>query len=379
MKGRSAFWKVVSVLLIAALCVLAFLVPSAWIIARDQPHWLAAIAGGLTFPLLPVGWHLLAERRRRRDAKKSALTGTDRFMMRVMLVAAIAVAPLVILARGQTWAAVKDHGTWPLDWASASSNSGSSAGARDAALLDYVPADAEALLWVRGDGGKTDDGEAGEALIALRRGGLLIVARGGDQEELKKLTAADLRKELRKQQLIGPDWFGLDRQELSVHAFGAVSVVTTENWNPGLRARRDGGPPPAALVDALAHVPADAPMAVVARPQGPVLGLPIESASGWVRVGDERFRAYASLLAGTPEDAETVRVGVVAGIGAARAKVPAACRAQSDAVLNEIEASATGREVRATLDMKSEKLGELVMCAVAEAMDDLEFEEDDEE
>lgn len=375
MKGRSAVWKVVSVLLIAALCVLAFLVPSAWLIGRDQPHWLAAIAGALTFPLLPVGWHLLAERRRRRDAVKGALTGADRFMMRVMLVAAIAIAPLMIFARGQTWAAVKDHATWPMDWASAASSSGDSAGARDAALLDYVPADAEALLWIRGDEASIEEGDPGEALIALRRGGLLIVARGGNQEELKKLTAAELRKELRKQELIGADWFGLDQQELSVHTFGAVSVVTTDGWNTGLRARRDGGPPPAALIEALAHVPADAPMVVVARPQGPVLGLPIESASGWVRVTDERFRVYASLLAGTPEDAGTVRAGVVAGIGAARAKVPAACRAQSDAVLNEIEASATGREVRATLDLKSEKLGELMMCAVAEAMDDVEFEE----
>ena len=49
--------------------LLLFVVTTAWMYARGVPWWLCAPAGVLIFPLLPVGWHVFAERGRKRDAR----------------------------------------------------------------------------------------------------------------------------------------------------------------------------------------------------------------------------------------------------------------------------------------------------------------------
>ncbi len=103
-------------LAIGAACAALFLVPSAWLVHRGMPRWLALAAGLTAFPLAPVVWHLVAERRRARAAVKSSLTSRDRFLLRLVAVALVAVVPLVVFARGQTWTALKEHSTWFLHW-----------------------------------------------------------------------------------------------------------------------------------------------------------------------------------------------------------------------------------------------------------------------
>jgi hypothetical protein len=54
--------------------VVLFLVPSAWMHARGVPYVLCWLGGALAFPLLPVGWHVYAERKR---AKVMVVRGGD--------------------------------------------------------------------------------------------------------------------------------------------------------------------------------------------------------------------------------------------------------------------------------------------------------------
>src|SRR5262245_21835204 len=153
---------VVRWILVGLGCALMFVLPSALLIDLGLPRWMAGPLGAVSFPILPVGWHLLAERARaRRDAAakapaKATLTRGDRFVLRLVAVAFVTCVPWIVLARGRTWSALVDHGAWPLttikSLVSGGGDDGHGAGAitADRRLLDDVPADAEALVWIRG-------------------------------------------------------------------------------------------------------------------------------------------------------------------------------------------------------------------------------------
>src|SRR5688572_10738985 len=128
----------------ALLCALLFLVPSSWFIHHGLPRWAAAAIGLLAFPIVPVMWQLVGERRRKRAGVKTALTGRDRFTLRIMVVALIVLGPLFAFDLGGSFALVGRHGAWFLRWG----GTGGAAAAvvpGDARLLRHVPADAEAI------------------------------------------------------------------------------------------------------------------------------------------------------------------------------------------------------------------------------------------
>src|SRR5687767_5755071 len=103
MSERRLGRTIVGSLVIAVMCAALFLVPSAYLVHKGQSRWLALAAGLVAFPLVPVLWHLLAERRRKRNGGKSTLTSGDRFVMRLVAVGLVAILPLLLFARGQTW------------------------------------------------------------------------------------------------------------------------------------------------------------------------------------------------------------------------------------------------------------------------------------
>src|SRR5262245_49143049 len=90
-------------LVIAVLCAALFLVPSAFLVHKHQSRWLALGVGLAAFPVVPVLWHLLAERRRKRAGAKGALTTGDRLVFRLVAVGLVAIGPLLVFARGSTW------------------------------------------------------------------------------------------------------------------------------------------------------------------------------------------------------------------------------------------------------------------------------------
>lgn len=91
-------------------CVAMFEVPSSLLVARGYSPWLALGVGAAAFPLVPLGWHLAAERKRR--AASSTTTGWKRLVYRTLVVAAIAFATVLVTARAHVRDALHDHLLW---------------------------------------------------------------------------------------------------------------------------------------------------------------------------------------------------------------------------------------------------------------------------
>jgi hypothetical protein len=91
-------------------CVAMFEVPSSLIVARGYSPWLGLGVGAAVFPFVPLGWHLVAERKPR--AASSTTTGWKRLVYRTLVVAAIAFATMLVTARAHVRAALHDHLLW---------------------------------------------------------------------------------------------------------------------------------------------------------------------------------------------------------------------------------------------------------------------------
>jgi hypothetical protein len=152
-RGKLLFGTTV-VLLGAAL----FVVTSAYVIDHGYSRVGAAIAGALAFPLLPLGWHLLSERRRAKRvaaakvAPKAALTGHDRFWLRFALVAVAFVGAMVVQSGTGVVGAVWRHGLWFVPASQPDVRDVGNTAKRDFAaqehLLKRVPSDAELVVVV---------------------------------------------------------------------------------------------------------------------------------------------------------------------------------------------------------------------------------------
>lgn len=131
-------------LLLASVALLLFDTPAAYIALRGWSPWLSLIAGALTFPLLPVTWHLLRERQRRKaPPAKSHTTGWERLLFRSLVVGLVVIGSLLGLAGPRrVWSGLRHHALWfvpdsvePL--------------AADSRLFDQLPPDTQALMWLR--------------------------------------------------------------------------------------------------------------------------------------------------------------------------------------------------------------------------------------
>ncbi|CAN5131503.1 hypothetical protein BH11MYX1_BH11MYX1_12650 [soil metagenome] len=171
--------------LVVVFGALLFLVSSAFVVDRFSGHGfakiLAAIVGGLAFPVLPVAWHIWGERRRRArlaEAKKpsrSQLTARDRFWFRFIGVAVVIVGPMVAMQKfGVVRAAIK-HGLWFLP--ESKPGLGMIGGGERRALdrinplIQRVPGGATAVIVYTPD-------DKGEALVAFDGRNIMAVSQG---------------------------------------------------------------------------------------------------------------------------------------------------------------------------------------------------------
>ena len=91
-------------------CIAMFEVPSSILVTRGYSPWLALGVGVAAFPVVPLVWHVIAERKRR--AVGSGTTGWSRLVYRTLAVAAMAFAIVVVTARGSVRDAMRDHLLW---------------------------------------------------------------------------------------------------------------------------------------------------------------------------------------------------------------------------------------------------------------------------
>lgn len=163
--------RIAGVLGLLVVCALLFDAPSAYAVAAHKPRWLAWAIGLLAFPVVPVVWNVLAERKRTVDPKKPPKTTRwERISMRTIFVAVVVLGCLFGIQRGKAWRALRQHALWFIP-----STPGSLVA--DSPLLSRVPADATGVVWLR------DTEGAKEAIAAL------TPLAGGDDFEL--VVAAD--------------------------------------------------------------------------------------------------------------------------------------------------------------------------------------------
>ncbi len=367
-----------------------FLVPSAWLHARGVPYVLCWLGGALAFPLLPVGWHLLAERRRTRaaaaaaasakgpkPAASSTLTGGDRFVMRLALVALVALGPLVFFRFGQTWRAVRDHATWFVPEAPPAPRTFKG----DPRVLDQVPSDAEVVLWVRnfdglvaGDDGdakkkkKRDAAQPDEVLVAFRDGELLLVVRGPE----KALAEVDLDEANR--QLPKQDWLPIRGKLVKRARAKDLLVVVTEGWAQSADDRHAGtSTGPTAIIERLGVAPADAVIISAASPSRPIAGLAVNGAQSWLRVSKADIRLDGEVFVSDQTAATAIAIGMRAGLKDLEGRAPGDCKATVSRLLSRVVIDSGATSVRVSARWKPEEIGEAMMCGFAAAMQRAEW------
>jgi len=367
-------------LLLGIVCFALFLVPSAWLVHHGQSRWLALAVGLVAFPLLPLGWHLWAERRRKRAALASTLTPRDRLLFRLIAVALVAIVPLLVFARRTTWTAVKQNWGWYLHWGGGEGDAGgweTAAGAPitgDARLINYLPDDAQVVIWLRatrefldsmnkqfGDQDQKPDPDAPqEVMIALRKDGLLALVRS--RKGLDDVKAED-REKLERE--LADHLFGGRRIKLLVYsAQPDLHVLVTENWDPAVRARAAGTrPAPTELLALLERTPADAPLVAAAR-NASVAGVLVDRGTGTMRIADKGLRIETDMQLASATAAGLLRRAISGTLDDARRQAPDGCKEPVKKLLRDVTVAGDGAAVTVRARLGFEEIFGSMFCAM---------------
>jgi len=267
-------------LAIAVACLLLFLIPSSYVVARGGPGWLAAVIGALAFPVVPGVWHAIGERRRKRrlaaiaaalktkaPVKTAAgLTGRDRLALRMIAVALVALAPLVVFDRGHVWAGLRHHALWFVP-ADAEFDGGYADG-----YLDRVPADADAVAVMRDHPMRLIDRsftQHGAAVFAMRGDDtMMVLPRTGAVRELVEKV----------HDFLGQARWGSRVPALTPVVHGDVVVLAAGERGWGTV----GTGPGAALEAQLARTPSRAVVAIAIAPSAAAGRDGITAGSAWI-------------------------------------------------------------------------------------------------
>jgi hypothetical protein len=389
MSSTSRGWSVARWILIGAGCTLMFLLPSALLIDLGLPRWMAGPLGALSFPLAPIAWHVLAERARKRRVAaakvppRSTLTTSDRFVLRLVAVALVTCLPWIVLARGRTWSALVDHGAWPVTTIKSlfggDGATGNAAFTADRRLLDDVPADAEALIWIRGAADLTKlvkpgtttaadlapDSNDGfeQGVMALKHGELFFIIRATkiDDSEL-----ADLDKKIDQAQ--ARTYFGHDLHFVSHRLDHDTIVVVSKGWDDGYLDRMAGRTRPAqALIELLAATPADAMIVAVAKPREPIADLTADHAVAWITIDliAKQLVLSATLTAPDAAGAAKIAAGAQAELALAKGKAPASCRDAVGKLFDGIHVTTRGTTVSIDTRVAPEAIVAAITCSWA--------------
>lgn len=282
---RSKVGTVVTGALLVLVGFALFDFPAAYLASRGVSPWLSLAAGLLTFPLLALVWHAFGERaRKRKEFKRAVLTkGWERWLMRSAAVGLLVVGALFALAGpGRMWTAFRHHALWFLP-------DGSSALVADSKLLDQVPPDAEAVVWIRFDdevraaigkvvpltGDVAKVVHAPEVIIAVNKQSVFVAERGdtGVVDIAKELIGMvqDLVKQL------APAVTDFDTATGST-TDGAHYLVST-NWKDQVGKGR-----PTAVLAHMSMAPDDAWLVLAMKPSSAKDMKDAEAGAVWSRI-----------------------------------------------------------------------------------------------
>jgi hypothetical protein len=281
-----------------------FDVPAAYASVRGAPWWLALAVGLVVFPVLPVTWHLVRERKRRvAPPAKSKTTGWERFWFRLLVIGVLVIGALIAFDRSRTWRAVRHHALWmipttiePLDPSSK--------------VLDKVPASAEVIVWLR----DTDDAQAMVSQVAPTSFGAreLVIAVDGTNVMILETGDASLID------LLVP-WYTLIRPgsvtPKVVELPGGVRMWSTPGWPPSTGRAT-------ALIEQMRRAPDSAFLVAVTKPRTKKVD-EITGAVGWLAVVHGELEAVGEVTAVGPREAMMLWAEGEREIEKSRAKDPA--------------------------------------------------------
>jgi len=359
------------VVLVAVMGIVMFVVPSAYAAARGAPVWLSATLGGLAFPVLPLAWHLFAERRRRarmaaaKAPTKGVLTRGDRFVFRCLGVALIAVVPVFALGGKSALSSVWHNVGWFIP---------TTPPEPAAPVLGRVPADAEIVVTVHKDAdkkteAKDDDDDKDhkkkhdgpiDAVFAYG-GGEVVMAATGDLDDSESISK-------------GLDEMNSDRDKLPVK-IGKLSeikssssevVVATDGW----RAKVDpaGLGPNAEIRRELARAPANAAAVVAMVPRTTRELMVVKSGAAWLVMTDDMIKIEGRVEAVDAASAGKALDAVRAIWKEQENKLPDECEKEIDKVVDRVHLDQNGAIVTLHAEIPGEAAGAAVMCAMLSAM-----------
>ena len=109
--------RAIWVALMVATPLFGFWLASSLAAYQNATQWLALLGGLLLFPIVPVGWELVAawRRRRREHPGNPVLTRLDRLVLRTLLVNGLFLGGMLYFAQGTAFLALAVRGDWMLE------------------------------------------------------------------------------------------------------------------------------------------------------------------------------------------------------------------------------------------------------------------------
>lgn len=341
---------------------LIFLMASAFLVERGSPRWLAGLVGLFAFPVAPLGWHLVAERRRKqrlaaaKTPPKHAMTAGDRYKLRFAASTVLILGPLFAIGGLRVIGATWRQRAWFMPHSAAGS-----AVTADA-MLRLMPADAELVAIFRDDAGaaKTKRG-MGVVGYANHRVVAMVPDDGFDDDAV---SATTLNQELRNIDFLTLEPVG----EMSGVQRG-TRVMISPSWRSKLAAAERT---PAAALTELARAPATAKLAVGYVPAEPAAAFGIKRAAGWAvatKVGFE-LQAHIQLTDATAAD-QLVREVSTRWLAKTN-NGSDECRTKMAALASNVKVDRNGTDLSVQLTLSTEALTGLVVCKLGNLPADAE-------
>lgn len=330
---------------------------SAYLVSRDQPKWLAAAVGALAFPVLPVLWHVLGERRRRqrlandKTPPKTTLAPGDRYLLRAFVVAAVVLGPMFAIGKFAVVRAAWDYKLWFLP-----DNFDRIDGADS--LFAHIPADADAVLIIRE---RDDDKKFGVVAYGDRQ--LAVIVPKHPKFEDTQVEQIKQIKQINDQRSKVPF--------VKIDAVDAVALGTqwfafaTDRWQSAIRA--EGAGPRAAIKQELSNAPASALVSLAYVPATPTGG--IQKLSGWViqKATNEKLTVEGKLEAVDAPSAERLLETTRALWKVQKSEWPEACRDEISKLADKAEIERKGATITLQLTIEPEQLMGVMMCGLKSA------------
>jgi hypothetical protein len=352
---------------VAVLGALVFVVASAYVVDHDYAKVAAAIVGLFAFPVAPVTWHILGERRRtaRRAAEKtppkpSSLSAGDRFWLRFIAVALIVIGPMIVSSRFGVLGSVKRHALWFVPRSEPSLVGLGEGGSRDfkdvATFIARVPAEAELVLVVHQKPDPVQNQKGGSAVLAWGNGQALITA---DADLGKNESVSDKIDELNDLRSKAP--LPIDKL-LQISVDEKTVVVASDGW----RSKVDPGKGPNAdLMRELGRAPQDAPFVVAFVPRTVKDAVSIRAGAAWVTIGEESISIEGRVEAVDAAAATKLVDAATAELHGKLGDIPEKCRDEVGKLVDRVHITATGAIITARAEIPQQALMGLMFCGMS--------------